>query len=118
MPRCLPEAVLMKELPDKFYFKVGEVSKIAGVPAYVLRFWETEFRSIHPKRTPSGQRLYRKKDIERILTIKQLLYEQRYTIEGAKQYLKSRTAGKTPEKTVVSLSEIRRELAEIRNLLG
>ena len=70
------------ELPDKFYFKVGEVSKITGVPAYVLRFWETEFKSIRPKRTSSGQRLYRKKDIQRLLTIKHLLYEKRFTIRA------------------------------------
>ena len=64
-----------KELPDKLYFRVGEVGTIVGVPAYVLRFWETEFKRINPKRTPSGQRLYRKKDVELILKIRHLLYE-------------------------------------------
>ena len=73
-----------KELPDKLYFKVGEVSSIVGVPAYVLRFWESEFKKINPKRTSSGQRLYRKKDVELILWIKHLLYEKKFTIEGAK----------------------------------
>ena len=75
-----------KELPDKLYFKVGEVSTIVGVPAYVLRFWESEFNKINPKRTPSGQRLYRKKDVELIIWIKHLLYEKKFTIEGAKLY--------------------------------
>ncbi len=109
---------MMETLPDKLYFKVGEVSKIAGVPAYVLRFWETEFRSIHPKRTDTGQRLYRKKDIERVLAIKQLLYDKRYTIQGAKQYLKSQTAVKTKTQRKLSLSEIRKELEDIRNILS
>jgi len=61
------------ELPDKLYFKVGEVSSIVGVPAYVLRFWESEFKKINPKRTPSGQRLYRKRNVEVILRNKHLL---------------------------------------------
>ncbi len=78
-----------KEIPDKFYFKVGEVSAIAGVPAYVLRFWETEFEKVKPKRTPSGQRLYSKGDVELILEIRHLLYEKKFTIQGAKKHLKS-----------------------------
>ena len=63
------------EIPDKLYFKIGEVSKLVGLPAYVLRFWETEFAKINPKRTSSGRRLYTKKDIELIIKIKHLLYE-------------------------------------------
>jgi len=106
-----------KELPDKFYFKVGEVGKIVGVPAYVLRFWETEFKSIRPKRTPSGQRLYRKRDVERILIIKELLYEKRFTIEGAKQHLKSQAARKKQQETI-SLSELKKELESIKKILG
>ena len=108
----------MEALPDKLYFKVGEVSKIAGVPAYVLRFWETEFRNIHPKRTETGQRLYRKKDIEQVLAIKQLLYDKRYTIQGAKQYLKSRTTENKKKPRRPSLSEIRKELENIRDILS
>jgi len=105
------------DLPDKFYFRVGEVSKIAGVPAYVLRFWETEFKSVRPKRTPSGQRLYRKKDVERILTIKDLLYKQRFTIQGARQHLKSTAGKKKKEVPALTLIEIRKELESIRDLL-
>jgi len=105
------------ELPDKFYFRVGEVSNIAGVPAYVLRFWETEFKSIRPKRTPSGQRLYRKKDVERILTIKDLLYRKKFTIQGARQYLKSLPAQKKKNAVTPTISEIREELKRIRDLL-
>jgi DNA-binding transcriptional MerR regulator len=66
--------VHIKELPDKLYFKIGEVSEIAALPSHVLRFWENEFPRINPKRTPSGQRLYRKSDIEFVLKIKHLLY--------------------------------------------
>jgi DNA-binding transcriptional MerR regulator len=80
-----------KELPDKLYFKVGEVSAITGVPAYVLRFWETEFKRIKPKRTASGHRLYRKIDVELILKIKHLLYNEKFTIQGAKQHLRAKT---------------------------
>ena len=107
-----------KELPDKLYFKVGEVSTIVGVPAYVLRFWETEFKKINPKRTDSGQRLYRKSDIELILRIKHLLYEKNFTIQGAKQHLKTKTAAKKEKSSTITLDEIRSELKSIRNLMG
>jgi DNA-binding transcriptional MerR regulator len=76
------------EIPDKFYFKIGEVSQLADVPPYVLRFWETEFKQIKPKRTEAGQRLYRKQDVLLILRIKKLLYDRKFTIEGARQHLK------------------------------
>ncbi len=78
---------ISQEIPDKLYYRIGEVAELAGVPSYVLRFWESEFPSISPKRTDTGQRLYRKSDVEIILTIKHLLHEKRFTIEGAKQYL-------------------------------
>jgi len=106
-----------KELPDKLYFKVGEVSDILNVPAYVLRFWETEFKRISPKRTSSGQRLYRKSDIELILKIKHLLYEKKFTIEGAKQQLKKDAAAKKKKLDKSTLDEIRSELESIRNLI-
>ncbi len=79
---------LYQNIPDKLYFKIGEVAELAGVPSYVLRFWESEFPSIQPKPTESGQRLYRKNDVEIILTIKHLLHEKRFTIESAKQHLR------------------------------
>ena len=106
------------ELPDKLYFKVGEVSAITGVPAYVLRFWETEFKKIKPKRTPSGQRLYRKNDIELILRVKHLLYEKKYTIQGAKQHLKTKPAEKMKKSSTITLDEIRSELESIRDLIS
>ena len=105
-------------IPDRLYFRIGEVSRIASVPAYVLRFWEKEFRGIRPKRTPSGQRLYRKKDVELILTVKHLLYTKKFTIEGARRHLRD---GRTPPARHLEneiLEKIRNELLDIRRLLG
>jgi DNA-binding transcriptional MerR regulator len=112
------EPFCQKELPDKLYFKVGEVSSIVGVPAYVLRFWEAEFKKINPKRTPSGQRLYRKKDVELILWIKHLLYEKKFTIQGAKQYLKTQSPSEQEAPPGDLLQEIALELQKIKDLLA
>ena len=105
-------------IPDKLYFKIGEVSKLTELEAYVLRFWETEFKGIHPKRTESGQRLYRKVDVELILTIKHLLHEKRFTIQGAKQYLNSRKKGKKEQTSGISMNEIHAELKRVRDILA
>lgn len=78
-----------ESIPDKSYFRIGEVSKILGVEPYVVRYWESEFKNIKPVRTRSDQRLYRKKDVEQLLTIKNLLYRDMYTIAGAKKRLDS-----------------------------
>ncbi len=75
-------------LPNKLYFKIGEVSRIVGVKPYVLRFWETEFDMLKPGKAPSRHRLYRKKDVELLLEIKRLLYAEGYTIDGARKKLK------------------------------
>ena len=77
----------MVSLPDKLYFKIGEASKIVGVKPYVLRYWETEF-NVRPGKTKSKHRIYRKRDVELLLEIKRLLYEERYTIEGARKRLR------------------------------
>jgi DNA-binding transcriptional MerR regulator len=115
------------EIPDKLYFKIGEVSELLGVEPYVLRFWETEFPHLAPKKSGTGHRLYRKKDVELLLRIKHLLYEKRYTIEGARQTLQ--TEGRSAAKARVSkraqkelfaedpLPEIRRQLTSILDLL-
>lgn len=76
------------QLPDKLYFKIGEVAAIVGVKAYVLRYWESEFSVIKPAKTKAQHRLYRRKDVETLLQIKRLLHEQRFTIEGARKRLK------------------------------
>ncbi len=85
----MEQQVLLKapKIPNKVYFKIGEVSNLVGVEAYVLRYWETEFSIIKPHRAKSNQRLYRKRDVENILYIKKLLYNEGYTISGARKIL-------------------------------
>lgn len=77
------------EIPDKLYFRIGDVARLCAVPAYVLRFWETEFPQLKPNKGGTGQRLYRKRDVEMALRIKSLLYDQGYTIPGARQVFKA-----------------------------
>ena len=104
------------DIPDKLYFRIGEVSKIAQIPAYVLRFWESEFSRIRPKRTAAGQRLYSRTDIELILKIKTLLYEKKFTIQGARQHLSVRSRkNEASEKHL--LADLHAELKAIRNML-
>ena len=86
------------EIPDKLYFRIGEVARLAGIKPYVLRFWETEFPGLGPKKSGTGHRLYRRKDVELVLEIKRLLYEKRYTIEGARKFLDTRGKTAEPEK--------------------
>ena len=110
------------DIPNKLYFKIGEVSKICDLPAYVLRFWEKEFSQIRPKRTETGQRLYRQKDVTLVLIVKHLLHKKKFTIQGARQYLKSArksASGKTARRSApeITLREIRRELESIKSLL-
>lgn len=76
------------QIPDKLFFSIGEVSKLTEVKPYILRYWESEFKSLKPQKNAGGQRIYRRKDVELIMYIKKLLYEEKYTIEGAKQKLK------------------------------
>ncbi len=78
------------EIPNKLYFRIGDVSRLTGIKAYVLRYWETEFAALSPKKSGTNQRLYRRKDVEMVLQIKHLLYEKRYTIEGARTFLHQR----------------------------
>ncbi|MCP4690846.1 MAG: MerR family transcriptional regulator [Desulfobacterales bacterium] len=115
-PRTADDGATEVEIPDKLYFKIREVARIADLPPYVLRFWETEFRGIRPKRTPSGQRMYRKSDVLKILKIKHLLHEKRYTIQGARQHLKASRKRKSASRGGV-LDEIRAELEKIREML-
>jgi DNA-binding transcriptional MerR regulator len=114
------------EIPNKLYFRIGEVAKLAGIKPYVLRFWETEFPGLGPKKSGTGHRLYRRKDVELVLEIKRLLYEKRYTIEGARKSLTgkpkkeaAKIARKPQEQgelfggNPVLFQELRRELAAI-----
>lgn len=108
-------------IPDKAYFRIGEVSRILGVEPYVIRYWETEFKSIKPERSSSAQRLYRRKDLEQLLLIKDLLYNKKFTINGARQRLsqlrRSATAAEEPEETG-RLAEIKKGLLELRKMIG
>ena len=113
------------EIPDKLYFRIGEVSALLGVEPYVLRYWESEFPSLAPKKSGTGHRLYRRKDVELLLRIKHLLYEKRFTIEGARQSLHDapKTRGSRDKRQQQSLFsqdplvEVRRQLTEILELL-
>jgi DNA-binding transcriptional MerR regulator len=114
------------EIPDKLYFKIGEVSELLGVEPYVLRYWETEFPGLSPKKSGTGHRLYRRKDVELLLRIKHLLKEKRFTIEGARQSLQSEVKAPKPrsprrlQQELFSddpLPDIRRELSEILEIL-
>lgn len=99
-------------IPDKLYFKIGEVARLAGVEPYVLRFWETEFPTLKPGKSPTGQRLYRRREVELALKLKSLLHEQGFTIAGARQKLKSEHDGKRAQ-TALPLSDGRdRELLD------
>lgn len=120
-------------IPDKLYFRIGDVAKLCGVEAYVLRFWETEFPQLKPNKSGTGQRLYRKRDVELALRIKQLLHHDGYTIQGARQVftVESREAKSHPQNelplkrgaaTHVSaerrLQKMRTELREILGILS
>ncbi len=87
-PRSNRPAPAEVVIPDKLYFRIGEVSKLSRLPAYVLRFWETEFPQLRPSKSSTGQRMYRRRDVESVLVIKRLLYEEGFTIAGARQHLR------------------------------
>jgi DNA-binding transcriptional MerR regulator len=112
-------------IPDKLYFRIGEVANLCRLPAYVLRFWESEFPQLKPVKSSTGQRMYRKRDVESVLRIKQLLYEQGFTINGARQQLRAETkSDKTqaaipfPTHFAPELQHIRQGLREILDLLS
>src|SRR6266478_2100120 len=115
------------EIPDKLYFRIGEVSGLVGVEPYVLRYWETEFPGVGPKKSGTGHRMYRRKEVELLLKIKYLLYEKKYTIEGARLYLqgelkqnKHKVGAKSEQRDLFSgdpLPDIRKELVSILELL-
>ena len=113
--------LMSTSIPDKEYFRIGEVSKILDVDPYVVRFWESEFKSIKPIRTKSYQRLYRKKDLEELLIIKKLLYGDGFTISGAKkQLLKMKRGGAEQDRDDVQekFAEIKKGLLQIRRMIS
>ena len=114
--------------PDKLFYKIGEVSKIVGVEPYVLRYWETEFSFLKPRKNKSGQRVYIKRDVELLLDIKRLLYQERYTIEGVRKRLglgsvdnKSKSEKKLRKTEVLqprqALEHVKKRLGEILSQL-
>lgn len=112
-------------IPDKLYFRIGEVATLCRLPAYVLRFWETEFAQLKPVKSSTGQRMYRRRDVESVLRIKQLLYEKGFTISGARQQLraeikadKSQSTIPFPTRSTAELQHIRQGLREILNVLN
>ena len=105
-------------LPDKLYFKIGEVAKLVGVKPYVLRYWETEFSILRPGKTRARHRLYRRKDVEVLLEIRRLLYTERYTIEGAKRRLRELgTASPDAADGVMTAAAVRDELVALYRML-
>ena len=113
----------MERIAKKVYYSIGEVGELTGLKAHVLRYWETQFDVISPTKNRAGNRVYKAKDIETILLIKHLLYERRYTLEGARQELKGRRKGgemkSLREKTATPamMREIRDALVEARDIL-
>jgi DNA-binding transcriptional MerR regulator len=112
-------------IPDKLYFRIGEVARLCRLPAYVLRFWETEFPQLKPVKSSTGQRMYRKRDVESVVRIKKLLYEDGFTIAGARTQLReenksdrSQTALPFPRQSPVNVAYLRHELREILHLLS
>jgi DNA-binding transcriptional MerR regulator len=108
-------------IPDKLYFRIGEVSELTHTKAFVLRYWETEFRSLRPVKSKSGHRLYRRKDVELIFEIRRLLYEKGFTIEGARRQMATEAVPSTVQKNLfqssLDLSEIRAIRDEVQSIL-
>ena len=122
----------LSEIPDKLYFRIGEVARLCEVPAYVLRFWESEFPQLKPNKGGTGQRLYRRRDVEMALRVKSLLKEEGYTIPGARQALDQAAPRPNPQtalplpadraerrdKLAAIVGQVRAELREIAGLLS
>jgi DNA-binding transcriptional MerR regulator len=114
-------------IPDKLYFRIGEVARLCGVETYVLRFWETEFPQMRPNKSGTGQRLYRKRDVELAMRVRRLLHDEGYTIAGARQVLAHENArSKSPQLPLIEggagstqvQAKLKRVRTELRELLG
>ena len=112
-------------IPEKLYFRIGEVARLCRLPAYVLRFWETEFPQLKPVKSSTGQRMYRRRDVESVVRIKRLLYEEGYTIQGARQQMREEAKGEKKQVTLPfpasaspDMRYIRQGLQEILTILS
>ncbi|MGA7293686.1 MAG: MerR family transcriptional regulator [Terriglobales bacterium] len=112
-------------IPDKLYFRIGEVASLCRLPAYVLRFWETEFPQLKPVKSSTGQRMYRKRDVESVVRIKKLLYDDGFTIAGARVQLREETKSERNQTTLpfpiapsVNVAHLRNELQQILHILA
>lgn len=114
----------IQQIPDRMYFRIGDVAEIAGIKAYVLRFWEKEFEFLNPIKNAAGQRIYRKSDVESVLLIKKLLYVERFSIEGAKKHIRDlrkngalasakRERAALDDRKIECLTNLRKELSEL-----
>lgn len=121
---------MAEQIPDKLFFKIGEVAKITGVKPHVLRYWESEFKLLKPSKSATGQRVYQKKDVEKVFAIKKLLYNDKYTIAGAKRKLTRGAKEEKPQKEekqltmtfdreelLVMLRDLKKELKTISDML-
>jgi DNA-binding transcriptional MerR regulator len=121
------------EIPDRLYFRIGDVARICGVEPYVLRFWESQFASLKPNKGGTGQRLYRRREVELALRIKQLVHEEGYTLAGARQALEAAPRPRSPQNALPlssdqaqqrldsatsAIGRARAELRELANLLS
>ncbi len=113
----------MDKIPDKMFFRIGDVSRITGIKSYVLRYWESEFKFLKPIKNRAGQRVYRRKDVETILEIRRLLYDEKFTIAGAKRRIEEmrRIRPEAPEADggmpTALLREVQAELSHLHDLL-
>jgi DNA-binding transcriptional MerR regulator len=128
IPRKAPKKAVRNTaiiIPDKLYFRIGEVASLCRLPAYVLRFWETEFPQLKPVKSSTGQRMYRKRDVESVVKIKKLLYEDGFTIAGARVQLReenkserNQSALPFPMNPSLSVAHMRHELQQILQILS
>ncbi|HTV64482.1 MAG TPA: MerR family transcriptional regulator [Bryocella sp.] len=126
MPSRAKKAADDPVIPDKLYFRIGEVAELCRLPAYVLRFWESEFPQLKPVKGSNGQRMYRQRDVENVLEIKKLLYDRGFTIAGARQHLKQETKPAQKQAglpfpargSVKELKKVRQGLQEILGILS
>lgn len=114
--RLLPGLDGGSAIPEKLYFKIGEVAELTGVQPYILRYWETQFATLRPAKSPSGQRLYRRNDVLAVLRIKELLYQRRFTIAGARRHLAAEQEP-FPPTALDSIRLVKEELKRISSLL-